>query len=179
VDEFGPLNLQPRSGLCLAGPGKRVERHRATYNRRGGVRHMFGVYDLKTDRLSGMFTSSKNGREFLGFLRWVRRRYRHSGTLHMVLDNASFHLKAEVRAWAARNGIRFYFTPSNTSWLNRIECHFTALRKFALDNSDFRTHEEQQTAIEQYLAWRNGARDISLKSWKSYKRQQRAVREAA
>jgi len=179
VDEFGPLNLQPRGGICLAGPGKRVERHRATYNRRGGVRHMFGVYDLKTDRLSGIFTSSKNWGEFLGFLRWVRRRYRRSGTLHIVLDNASFHLKAEVRAWAARNCIRFYFTPSNTSWLNRIECHFTALRKFALDNSDFCTHEEQQTAIEQYLAWRNGTRSISLKSWKSYKRQQLATRSAA
>ncbi len=179
VDEFGPLNLQPRGGACLAGPGKRVERHRATYNRRGGVRHMFGVYDMKTNRLFGIFTARKNWVEFLAFLRWVRRRYRHSGMLHIVLDNASFHLKTEVQAWAAANRIRFYFTPSNTSWLNRIECHFTALRRFALDNSDFRTHEEQQTAIEQYLAWRNGARNISLKNWKSYKRQQHALRTAA
>lgn len=96
-----------------------------------------------------------------------------------MLDNASFHLKTEVQAWAAQNRIRFYFTPSNTSWLNRIECHFTALRKFALHNSDFRTHEEQQTAIEQCLAWRKGTRNISLKSWKSYKRQQDPVRNAA
>ena len=28
VDEFGPLNLQPRGGNCLVGPGKRVERCR-------------------------------------------------------------------------------------------------------------------------------------------------------
>ena len=47
VDEFGPLNLQPRAGRCMAGPGKRVERHRATYHRTGGVRHMFGAYDMK------------------------------------------------------------------------------------------------------------------------------------
>ena len=179
VDEFGPLNLQPRAGTCLTGPGKRVERHRATYNRRGGVGHMFGVYDMKTDRLFGIFAAQKNWSEFLSFLRWVRRRYRHSGTLHIVLDNASFHLKTEVREWAAKHQIRFYFTPSNTSWLNRIECHFTALRKFALNNSDFRTHDEQQAAIEQYLSWRNGTRNISLKSWKSYKRQQKAVRNAA
>jgi hypothetical protein len=93
VDEFGPLNLQPRGGICLTGPGKHVERRRATYNRRGGVRHMFGVYDMKTNRLSGIFTSGKNWVEFLSFLRWVRRRYAQSGTLHIVLDNASFHLK--------------------------------------------------------------------------------------
>jgi transposase len=173
VDEFGPLNLQQRGGTCFTGPGKRVERHRATYNRKGGVRHMFGAYDLKTDRLFGIFTREKNWMEFLGFLRWLRRRYPSSQVLHVVLDNASFHLKIEVLTWAAAHRVRFYFTPSSASWLNRIECHFAALRKFALNNSDFRTHEEQQEAIEDYLDWRNGTRDISLQSWKSYKRSQR------
>lgn len=179
VDEFGPLNLQPRAGTCLAGPGKRVERHRATYHRHSGVRHLFGAYDLKTNRLFGCFTKKKNWVEFLDFLRWLRRRYRSSGVLYVVLDNAGYHKKREVLEWAAKHRIRFYFTPTNGSWLNRIECHFTALRKFALDNSDFSTHEEQQQAIEQYLAWRNGGREISLKNWKSYKRQHKIQRHAA
>ena len=179
VDEFGPLNLQPRAGSCLIGPGKRVERHRATYNRKGGVRHMFGAYDLKTDRLFGIFTRQKNWMEFLSFLRWLRRRYPNRQVLHVVLDNASFHLKAEVLSWAAEHRVRFYFTPSSASWLNRIECHFTALRKFALDNSDFRTHEEQQEAIESYLSWRNGAREISLKRWATYRRQHNRTRRHA
>ena len=34
IDEFGPLNLQPRHGHCYKGPGKRLERIRATYNPR-------------------------------------------------------------------------------------------------------------------------------------------------
>src|SRR5262245_48856695 len=37
VDEFGPLNLLPRHGACFTGPGQRVQRHRATYTRKGGV----------------------------------------------------------------------------------------------------------------------------------------------
>jgi transposase len=179
VDEFGPLNLQPHSGRCIVGPGKHVERHRATYHRHGGVRHIFGAYDMKTDCLFGIFTQKKNWIEFLSFLRWLRRRYRNSGTLYIVLDNVGYHRKAEVREWAAKHRIRFYFTPSNASWLNRIECHFTALRKFALDNSDFQSHEQQQEAIEQYLSWRNGTRDISLKNWKRYKRQHKVKRYAA
>jgi len=179
VDEFGPLNLQPRGGTCLIGPHKGVERLRATYHRHGGVRHMFGAYDLKTNRLFGIFAAKKNWVEFLGFLRWLRRRYRRAGVLYIILDNASFHLKREVRDWADEHRVRFQFTPSNASWLNRIECHFTALRKFALDNSDFRSHEEQQEAIEQYLAWRNGAREISLKKWNVYKRQHGIRRHAA
>lgn len=179
VDEFGPLNLQPRGGKCIVGLGKGVQRYRATYHRCGGVRHMFGAYDMKTDRLFGIFTRKKNWVEFLNFLRWLRRRYRNAGIIYIVLDNAGYHRKDEVRAWAAEHRIRFYFTPSNASWLNRIECHFTALRKFALDNSDFRRHEEQQEAIEQYLAWRNGERDISLKNWKRYRRQHKVKRRAA
>jgi len=179
VDEFGPLNLLPRSGKCIVGPGTRVERHRATYHRHGGVRHMFGAYDMKVDRLFGVFTRKKNWVEFLSFLRWLRHRYRNAGTLYIVLDNVGYHRKAEVREWAAKHRIRFYFTPTNASWLNRIECHFAALRKFALDNSDFRTHNEQQKAIEQYLSWRNGSREISLKNWKSYRRQHKVKRHAA
>lgn len=169
VDEFGPLNLQPRHGKCLAKKGKkRLERHRATYSRKGGVRHFLAAYDLETGRLFGQFRKQKRWTEFLPFLKWLRRRYRKSETLHVVLDNYGPHLKAEVLAWAKTHDVKFYFTPTNASWLNRIECQFTALRKFALDNSDFRTHEEQQEAIESYLAWRNGRRDIAIESWRSH-----------
>ena len=169
VDEFGPLNLQPRKGECLAKKGKkRVERHRATYSRNGGVRHFLAAYDLETGRLFGQFTKQKTWREFLPFLKWLRRRYRKSETLHIVLDNYGPHLKAEVIAWAKLHKVKFYFTPTNASWQNRIECQFTAMKKFALENSDFRSHEEQQEAIESYLAWRNGRREIAIESWRSY-----------
>ena len=169
VDEFGPLNLQPRHGGCLAKKGKkRLERHRATYSRKGGVRHFLAAYDLETGRLYGQFRKQKRWTEFLPFLKWLRRRYRKSETLHIVLDNYGPHLKAEVLAWAKTHDVKFYFTPTNASWLNRIECQFTALKKFALDNSDFRSHEEQQEAIESYLAWRNGRREIAIESWRSH-----------
>lgn len=175
VDEFGPLNLQPRHGHCRMGPGKRVERLRATYTRKGGVRHFLAAYDLETNRLFGRFTCRKTWVEFLGFLKWLRRRYPGAQVLHIVLDNYSPHLKAEVKEWAKTHHVRFYFTPSNASWLNRIECHFTALKKFALENSDYRTHEEQQHAIESYLSWRNRSRDLSIQSWKKHRRQRPAA----
>lgn len=172
VDEFGPLNLQPRHGKCLAKKGRKsVERHRATYRRSGGVRHFLAAYDLETGRLFGQFHRAKTWVEFLQFLKWLRRRYRKTETLHIVMDNYSPHLKAEVRDWAKANRVKFYLTPTNASWLNRIEAQFTALKKFALDNSDFRTHEEQQAAIESYLAWRNGRREIALEPWRAAIRQ--------
>jgi hypothetical protein len=44
------LNLQPRHAKHYART-KHVHRLRATYNRRGGVRHMYGLYDLEQDKL--------------------------------------------------------------------------------------------------------------------------------
>jgi transposase len=175
IDEFGPLNLQPRHGHCWIGPGKGVDRLRATYSRKGGVRHFLAVYDMETDRLYGQFTRHKTWVEFLAFLKWVRRRYPSHQVLHIVLDNYGPHLKTEVCEWAATHNMRFYFTPTQASWLNRIEGHFTALKKFALDASDFRTHREQQQSIEDYLIWRNREGRLSMTSWNTSKRRQRKV----
>jgi len=169
IDEFGPLNLLPRHGMHWAETGH-VDRLRATYSRRGGVRHLFGAYDLERDTLMGTFSEKKNWTTFLQFLKWLRARYRGSEVLHVVLDNATFHLKAEVMDFASTHGIKFYFTPTGASWLNRIECHFTALRKFTLDNTDYRSHDEMQTAMTRYLDWRNRADAISIRSWRAYKR---------
>jgi len=171
VDEFGPLNLLPRHGKHYARTGH-VDRHRATYNRKGGVRHMFGAYDLERDTLVGQFVTHKNRGTFLTFLKWLRRRYPSREVLHVILDNATFHNRPEILLYAAEHRIRFYWTPTSASWLNRIECHFTALKKFALDNTDYRSHEDMQAAIVHYLDWRNGNRDISMAEWTSYRRQQ-------
>ena len=174
LDEFGPLNLLPRHGKHYARTGH-VDRLRATYRRTGGVRHMFGAYDLERDTLVGRFAEKKNWTTFLAFLKWLRRQYRSGEVLHIILDNAGYHLKAEVVAYAAKHRIQFYWTPTGASWLNRIECHLTAMKKFALDNTDYRSHEEQQAAIHRYLSWRNGARDISIRSWRSHRRHHRRV----
>ena len=97
VDEFGPLNLQPQPGQCLAMKGrKHVDRLRATYSRQGGVRHFLAAYDMESGHVFGQFYAQKTWHEWLTFLKWLRRRYRSGETLHVVLDNYSTHLKDEV-----------------------------------------------------------------------------------
>lgn len=173
IDEFGPLNLLPRHGKHYARTGH-VNRLRATYSRKGGVRYMYGIYDLEADTLVGRFVQRKNRRTFLTFLKWLRSQYPRRQVLHIVLDNATFHDRPEVLAYAAANHMKFYFTPTSASWLNRIESHFTALKKFALDNTDYRSHPEMQVAIHRYLRWRSGQRRISSCSWKTYRIHQSA-----
>lgn len=166
LDEFGPLNLQPRHGLCWTGPGRRVDRLPATYSRRAGVRHFLAAYDLESGKLYGMFSRTKRWQDFLRFLQIVRSLYPPREVLHIVLDNYRPHQRAEVTWWAKVHKIHFYFTPTNASWLNRIESEFTALKKFALTNSHYSTHADQRDAICRYLAWKNGGRPLSLQRWR-------------
>ena len=44
---------------------------------------------------------------------------------------------------------------ANSSWLNRVEAQFTALRHFALNGTDHASHKEQASMIRRYIIWRN------------------------
>lgn len=57
--------------------------------------------------------------------------------------------------WVAANKVEIAYTPTNSSWLNRIEAQFTALRYFALDGTDHISHEEQGSMIRSNINWRN------------------------
>lgn len=70
-----------------------------------------------------------------------------------------------VADWAEANNVEIAYTPTNSSWLNRIEAQFTALRYFALDGTDHPTHKAQGSMIRRYTIWRNKyAADKRLKA---------------
>jgi len=167
VDEFGPLNLQPRPGrqwAAVSGKGKEPgraprPRMRATYTRTAGVRHLFAAYELGEDKLFGHIKPRKNRARFLEFCRYLRSLYPPHVRIAIICDNFSPHLTTRkdkrVGQWAAANNTEIAYTPTNSSWLNRIEAQFTALRYFALDGTDHATHEEQASMIRRYIIWRN------------------------
>ncbi|WBC03739.1 IS630 family transposase [Micromonospora sp. WMMA1976] len=153
VDEFGPLSLQPRPGRAWRPQGQPV-RLRATYTRDQGVRHMIAALDLATGRLHYRIRDRKRWREFLSFLKTLRRRWPDQ-KLYLICDNFSPHKHPEVRAWCAANQVDLVFLPTYASWLNWIEDEFAAVRYFALNGTDHRSHAEQDAAIGDYIRWRN------------------------
>jgi transposase len=167
VDEFGPLNLQPRPGrqwAAVSGKGREPGREprprmRATYHRTEGVRHLFAAYELGEDKLFGHVKPRKTRTRFLEFCRYLRSLYPPATRIAIVCDNYSPHLStrkdARVGDWAKANNVEFAYTPTNSSWLNRIEAQFTALRYFALDGTDHASHKEQASMIRRYIIWRN------------------------
>ncbi|TFE25065.1 IS630 family transposase [Frankia sp. B2] len=176
MDEFGPLNLQPRPGRMWAGVGgknadpKRGPRRRlrATYRRTQGVRHLLAGYDLHRDRLYGHVKPVKGRTQFLAFCRYLRSLYPPDVRIAIICDNFSPHLSTKtdsrVGDWAAAANVEIAYTPTYSSWLNRIEAQFTALRYFALDGTDHRNHRAQASMIRRYIIWRNNhAHDQKLK----------------
>jgi transposase len=117
------------------------------------------VYDLSRDRLYGHVKPRNRRGEFLTFCRSVRSLSPPGVRLAIVLDNASPHLTTRhdrrVGQWAAANNVELAYTPTNASYLNRIEGHFAALRYFTLDGTDHSSHAEQASMIRRYLIWRN------------------------
>jgi transposase len=167
VDEFGPLNLQPRPGRQWAAvsgkskePGREPRpRMRATYTRTEGVRHLFAAYELGEDKLFGHVKPRKTRARFLEFCRYLRSLYPPATRIAIICDNFSPHLTTakdgRVGAWASASNVEIAYTPTNSSWLNRVEAQFTALRYFALDGTDHASHKEQASMIRRYIIWRN------------------------
>src|SRR5262249_1722717 len=167
VDEFGPLNLQPHPGRQWAAvSGKHKEpgraprpRRRATYPRTGGVRHLFAAYELGEDKLFGHIKPRKNRARFLEFCRYLRSLYPPEIPIAIICDNFAPHLTTRkdkrVGQWATANNTEIAYTPTNSSWLNRIEAQFPDLRHSPLNEPDHPTHQEQASMIRRYIIWRN------------------------
>jgi transposase len=90
--------------------------------------------NLMTDPIFGHVKTNKNRTTFLAFCRYLRSLYPPEVRIAIVMDNFSPHLSTKndqrVGNWATENNVELAYVPTNASWLNRIECQFTALRYF-------------------------------------------------
>ena len=99
VDEFGPLNLQPRPGRQWAAvSGKRKEpgrqprpRMRATYTRTEGVRHLPAPMSWVRTSCSGTSSPARPGPASLEFCRYLRSLYPPQVRIAIICDNCEDH----------------------------------------------------------------------------------------
>ena len=153
-DEFGPLEIRPQAGQSWR-PVGRPDRLPATYHRTEGTRHWLAFYDVHADKLWGYVRARKRSREILDVLKRMRGRYPRQQRIHLILDNFSPHGTPEVRRWCRQNNVHLIWTPTNASWLNPIECQFTPVKEFVIRNTDYHSHAEVRTALNQYAVYRN------------------------
>lgn len=119
----------------------------------------FAAHDLAHDHPFGHAKPYKKRTQFLEFCRSLRTLYPIEVRIAIVCNNFSPHLTTNrcrrVADRAEANNVEIAYTPTKSSWPNRIEAQFTALRYFALDGTDHRSHKEQGSMIRRYIIWRN------------------------
>ncbi len=117
------------------------------------------AYDLSNDNLYGHVKAHKRRTDFLAFMRYVRSLHPMNQRIAIVMDNDAPHLSTKVDSrvgdWAAANNVELAYVPFYSSWLNRIEPQFTALRYFALNGTDHPSHKDPGSMIRKFIIWRN------------------------
>ncbi|HEX4019104.1 MAG TPA: IS630 family transposase [Frankiaceae bacterium] len=154
-DQMGPISLKPIQGAGWA-PRTRPERLRATYNRKHGIRYVFGALDVHRDRLWARMRPRRRGIDNLGFMRTIRAVYPARQKLYWIQDNLSANWTADIRAYAAANRIELVPTPTYASYLNRIESHFRPIQEFVFNNTDYPDWNTAQRALADHVTYRNG-----------------------
>ena len=135
-DEKGPESLCPKHGHGWACRG-RPERHRATFNRRQGVRYLVAALDVHADYLRIRPRPRRNGASTLAFMRQIRLAYPRRIRIYWIQDGLSSHWTPDIRAFADTNNIELVPTPTYASYLNRIEATFGTIDEFVCKNADY------------------------------------------
>jgi transposase len=76
----------------------------------------------------------------------------------IICDNLSTHTTPKVMEWLPEHNAELILLPTYSSWLNRIEGHFAALRSFVIAGSDYPDHTTIERELHRYLRWRNARR---------------------
>lgn len=119
---------------------------------RHGTTDLYAALNIATGQVLARCYARHRHTEFLDFLHLVHRRSPRRD-LHLIVDNASTHLHANVDAWLAKHPrVHLHFTPTGCSWLNLIETWFGILTKRAIRRGSFPTVAALIAAVERFLA---------------------------
>jgi transposase len=127
---------------------------------RHGTTSLFAALDVATGRVIGRCHRRHRHQEFLEFLDHVDAALpREPGVaVHLVLDNYGTHKTPAVRRWFLRHPeYHVHFTPTSASWLNQVERFFAAITERRIRRGSFRSVEELERAIADYLRAHNRA----------------------
>lgn len=154
-DQMGPVSLRPTAGAGWA-PRGQPERQRADYHRRSGTRYIFGAYDVHEDRLRVRLRPRRRGSDNLAFMKQIRGSYPARRRIYWIQDNLSANWTPDIRDYAAANRIELTATPTYASYLNPVECHFSAISQFVVCNADYLDWDAFAFALARHVSYRNG-----------------------
>ncbi len=124
---------------------------------------VYGALNHRTNRLSYRVGERKRAAEFLGFLAQLAAEYAGRPCV-LVLDNASYHTAAVVRAYLAEmtDSFEILWLPPYSPELNEIERIWKYVKGASLANYDFGAVENLRDAIARVFDELNRSDDHEL-----------------
>jgi transposase len=96
--------------------------------------------------------------EWLKFLKRLERNTPKRLALHIICDNYATHKHPAVKTWLEKHPrVHVHFTPTRSSWLNRVERFFRDITENRIRRGIFRSVPELEEAIHTYIAKHNAA----------------------
>jgi transposase len=116
--------------------------------------HLIGAYNWRTDAVSALHVERKNGQTFIEFLEYLLLECYPSQRMVLVMDNASYHHSAPVKAALSlfEHRVRVIWLPARCPDLNPIERYWRHLKDLACANKLYMSLEALAVAIEGIVA---------------------------
>jgi transposase len=151
LDEKTAIQALDRLDPVLPLSPGRAERHGFEYYRHGTL-SLYAALDVKTGKVQGKTAKRHTSDEFIGFVSDLVQRARWAKEIHIVLDNLSAHKTEAVHQFLADHPkVRFHFTPTYSSWLNRVELWFAKIQRDLLARGIFSSVGDLSRKIRKYI----------------------------
>ena len=92
--------------------------------------------------------------------------YKRKREIHVILDNLSAHKTAKVAQFLEANPkVRLHFTPTYSSWLNKIELWFSKIERALIHRGVFTSTHDLTRKIMRYIRKYNEDRKPNTVKW--------------
>jgi transposase len=155
VDEKSQIQALDRSQPLLPLRPGQAERRSHDYTRHGTT-SLFAALNTRTGMVIGECHRRHRSQEFRKFLNTIERAVPPELAVHLILDNYGTHKTAAIQRWLVkRPRFHLHFTPTGASWINLVERWFGLLTEKQIRRGVFRSTQELEKAIRQYLDQHN------------------------
>ena len=151
VDEKTAIQaLDRRDPILPMSPG-RAERHGFEYIRHGTL-SLYAAFNTKTGEVLGKTVRRHTSQEFVAFLEQLVASHKRKREIHIILNNLSAHKTAKVTECLEANPkVKLHFTPTYSSWLNKVELWFSKIERDLIHRGVFTSTKDLARRIMRYI----------------------------
>lgn len=124
--------------------------------KRNGTTTLFAALSMLDGSVIGDCVPRHHHQEFFRFLKRIDEQTPRDLDLHWMVDNCGTHKHPRVVSWMKRPPrFHLHFTPTSSSWLNRVERWFREITDQRIRRGSFQNVPDRIAAITPYIEGHN------------------------